>query len=361
MTDTTVSMANRVKQWSSKFFAEYIRSNRFKRYMGTSENSIIQVKKDLTKKKGDAITIPLVGALDDSAGANDGSTSLVGNEKELPNEGHQIKVKVVRDATVVNVEEEQASPINILKAAKVALKNLCMRYLRTDIIGALGMINGKLYSAASEAEKDAWAGNNSDRVLYGSAVSNHSGDNSADLAKVDGTNDKLTRSVVSLAKRMAQNAVNANGDGIAPYQFGEDEETFVMFVPSYAFRDLKEDMASVLTDAEKRGKQNPLFSGPTSLYWDGVVIREIPEISYLSGVGTAGIDVAPCFLCGAQALGVVWAQTTKNTIRKEDDYGFKRGVGFFELRGVDKILWDQDGTPKDWGMVTVFVSGVADA
>lgn len=373
MTETTISTANRVKQWDDRAHAEYIRSNRFKRYMGTSENSIIQLKEDLTKKKGDAITIPLVGALDASGGPNDGSSDLVGNEKALPNDGHRVSVSVVRDATVVNVEEEQASPINIRNAGRTALKDLQMRYLRNDIITALHSIGGVAYGSATEAQKDAWVDNNLDRVLFGAAKSNVStsapaggatNDHSASLANVDNTDDKLTHEVVSLLKRMAQTATNVNGDGIRPFTFGEDEETFVMFVGSLPFRDLRNDLISngYWKDAMERGKMNPLFSGPTSIYWDGVVVREIPEIGVLSGVGAGSIDVGPNFLCGAQALAAAWALRTKTTTRKEDDYGFRHGVGFMELRGVEKLLYGQGGsTPKDWGIVTHYSAAVSDA
>ena len=365
MAEITISTANRVKQWDAKEHAAYVRSNRYKRYMGTDENAIIQLKENLTKMKGDAITIPLVGALDDSGGANDGSTSLVGNEKALPNDGHQITVAVTRDAVVVNMEEEQASPIDIRNAGKMALKTLQTRYLRNDIETALHTINGVAYGTASEAQKDAWLVDNADRVLFGSAVANGvSNDHSVALALVDGTNDTLTRGVVSLAKRIAQTSSTVNGEGFRPHVFNEDEETFVMFVPSLAFRDFRADLTSggELKDAEVRGQKNPLFSGPTSLFWDGVIVREMPSLGTLSGVGAAGIDVAPCFLCGAQALGVAWAKRTKTTIAKEDDYGFKHGVGFFEMRGVEKLQYGQGGaTAKDWGVATVYVSGVADA
>lgn len=364
MTNTTIATANRVKQWDSKFFAEYVRANRFRRYMGTNENAIIQIKENLTKKKGDAITIPLVGAIDDSAGANDGSSSLVGNEKALPNDGHQITVGVVRDAVVVNTEEEQASPINIRNAGRVALKSLAMRYLRTDLITALHSIDGTAYGSAAEASKDAWLANNSDRVLFGAAKSNNAAnDHSASLLNVDGTNDVLTGDIVSLHKRMCQTATNVNGDGMRPFQYGEDMETFVMFVPSFAFRDLRSWMVTngYWENAMERAKSNPLFSGPTSIEWDGVIVREIPEIGVLSGVGAASIDIAPCFLCGAQALGVAWAQRTKSTLRKEDDYGFQHGVGFFEMRGVEKIQYGQGGSSAiDWGVGTLYVAGVAD-
>lgn len=358
MTDTTVSTALRVKQWDDMAHREYVRSNRFKRYMGTSENSIIQLKENLTKKRGDAITIPLVGALDSSGGYNTGSTDLVGNEKALPNDGHQITVGVVRDAFVVNVEEEQASPIDIRNAGKTALKDLQMRYLRNDLITALGSINGTAYGSATTTAKNAWNVTNSDRILFGDAVGNYSATHATALANVTSAMT-LSKNIVSLAKRIAQTAQTVNGDGIRPFRFGEDEETFVMFVDSLAFRDLKNDMASVHEGARERAKSNPLFTGTTSLYWDGVVIREIPEIASLGAVGATSATVSPFYLCGAQALGVAWAQRTKTTIRKEDDYGFKKGMGFMELRGVEKILYGSAG--KQWGMVTGFVGAAADA
>lgn len=365
MAETTVATAERVSQWDDQFFAEYVRNNRFKRYMGTDENSIIQIKENLTKKKGDAITINLIGALDASNGPNDGSSNLVGSEKALPNDGHKITVGVVRDATVVNNLEEQASPIDIRNAGKTALKDLSMRYLRNSIITALHTINGVVYGSATEGQKDAWLADNNDRVLFGAAKSNNSAnDHSASLANVDSTNDKLTGSVVELAKRMAQTATTANGDGIRPFTYGEDEETYVMFVPAVAFRDLRAWMVAngYWENALERSKQNPLFAGTTSIEWDGVIVREIPEMPTLAGVGNGGIAVAPCFLCGAQALGIAWAQRTKTTVRAEDDYGYRQGVGFQEVRGIQKLQWGQgSGDAVDWSVCTVYVSGVADA
>jgi hypothetical protein len=168
---------------------------------------------------------------------------------------------------------------------------------------------------------------------------------------------------VSLAKRIAQTATTANGDGIRPFTYGEDEETFVMFVPAVAFRDLRAWMVTngKWDTALERSKDNPLYSGPTSIEWDGVMVREMPEMPVLSGVGATGIDVAPCFLCGAQAVGIAWAQRTKTTLKKEDDYGYNKGVGFQEIRGIEKIQWGQGGADAvDWSVCTVYVAGVAD-
>lgn len=361
MTNTTISAAVRAKQWDDNFFMEYVRANRFKRYMGTSENSIIQVKNNLTKKKGDAITINLVGALDADAGPNTGTTTLVGNEKALPNDGHKVTIGVVRDATVVNVEEEQASAFDVRDAGRQALKDLSMRYLRNDIIKALGSVQGVPYATASAAQKNAWTVANVDRVLFGDAVANYSATHATALNNVTAAMT-LTRDTVSLLRQIAQEAETVNGDGIRPFTYGEDEETYVLFVNSRAFRDLKKDLETVHKDARERALSNPLFTGTTSLYWDGVVIREIPEIGNFNNTATTPIQVTPVYLCGAQALAVAWAMTTKTTLRKEDDYGFQYGVGFMELRGVEKVLWGQGTTAaKDWSLVTGYVSAPAAA
>lgn len=353
MANTVASTELRVRQWDDQAHREYVRANRFRKYFGTNQNSIIQLKEQLTKKEGESIVFPLVGALDVTAGPNDGTTQLVGNEKALPNEGFRLPVKVVRDAVVVNVMEEQVSPISIREQAKLALKDLQVRYLRNDILRAMASIQGVPYATASAAQKNAWNALNSDRVLFGDSVSNYNATHASALNNVTGAM-KLSRSIVSEMKAMAQTAKSVNGEGLRPFTYGDDEETFVLFVGSRSFRNLKKDMEGVLKDAEQRGRENPLFTGTTSLYWDGVVIREIPEISGFNNTAAAPVALEPTFLCGAQALGVAWAQRTKTTIRKEDDYEFQRGVGFMEIRGVDKITYGATG--KQWSMVSGFVA-----
>ena len=362
MTETTISTRARAKQWDDGFFREYVRANIYKRYMGGNENAIIQVNNDLTKKKGDAITFNLVGALDPTAGPNNGSTNLVGNEKALPNDGWQVMIGVVRDAVVVNMQEEQASAFDVREAGKVALKELANRYLRDAITSALASVNGVAYATASAAQKNAWNAANSDRVLYGDKKSNYNATHATALAAIAAT-QTLSTEIVSLAKRMARSAKTVNGEGIRPVRYDEDEEFFVMFVGSKAFRDLRQDMVDnkYWQEALERSKANPLFTSTSSILWDNVLVREVPSIPDIGTVGTDSANVVPYYLCGAQAIGVSWAQTTKTTVRKEDDYGFRNGVGFMEMRGLGKIQWGQgETTAKDWGVFTGFVAAAAD-
>jgi hypothetical protein len=60
--------------------------------------------------------------------------------------------------------------------------------------------------------------------------------------------------------------------------------------------------------------------------------------------------VYPVYFTGAQALGIAWGQTTKATQRKEDDYGFLKGVGVESLWSAEKLRYNG----IDHGMITGF-------
>jgi N4-gp56 family major capsid protein len=350
----TVAAANKVKRWDSDFFAEYVRSNRFSRYMGTDENAIIQIKENLTKSKGDTISIPLVAKL--SGAGVTGNSLLEGNEEALNNYEFPIVVDTLRNAVAITDNEEQMTEIDMRAAAKLQLKNWAMEKMRTDIITGLGQIfvsggTWVSYGAATAGNKNAWNAANTDRILFGAAKSNYSATHATALANVDTTNDRLTTGIISLMKRIAKTSTPI----VRPYMVEDEEEWYVMFANSLAFRDLKTNMGTVHQNAMERGKANPIFRDGDLVY-DGVVIREIPEIGVLTGVGATASDVSPVYLCGAQALGVAWAKRTKSTTDTRD-YGFVHGVGVAEMRGVRKAVFNG----KDHGIVTGFVSTPADA
>lgn len=363
MADTNAATGLTPQVWDDQFFMEYVRANRFRPYMGTDENSIIQVKEDLTKKKGDKITFAAVRQLN-GAGVT-GSTVLEGAEEDLDSRSMTVTVNTLRNAVIVTDEEEAQSAIGLRQAGKMALKLWSLDKFRDDIITGLGSINGVAYASASEAQKDAWLVDNADRVLFGAAKSNaSSNDHSTSLANIDNTNDKLTPAAVSLMKRIAQSASPA----IRPYRLGEegtDEEWFVLFANQLAFRDfaVNSTVTSAHQYALERGIKNKLFTGG-ALLWDGVIIREIPEIAIVTGVGAGAIDVGPVYFCGAQAVGVGWAKRTKSTTDVRD-YGFRQGVGIEERRGIEKLNFGTGVTDtadlKQHGMVTGWFAAVADA
>lgn len=347
------------QQWDDQFFTAYIRDSRFKRYMGTDENSIIQLKEDLTKKKGDKVTFALVNELT-GAGVT-GNTTLEGNEEGLDSRSHPLTVAPLRHAVAISDWDEQKSAIDLRDAGKMMLKMWAMSKMRDEIITALGSINGVAYASASAAQRNAWIVDNSDRVQVGKLRSNYNATHATALANIDNTDDKLTPEAVSLMKRLAQ----TSSPKIRPIRLNEDEEWYVLFANSRSFRDfaLNSTVTQANRDARNRGLDNPLFTGG-ALVWDGVIVREIPEIGILTGVGAGSIDVGPVYMCGAQAVGVGWAQRTKTTTNVRD-YGFLHGVGCSEIRGIEKMTFgtgagDTDDL-KDHGVVTGYFAAVADA
>ena len=347
--------------WDAELFSEYVRSNRFMRYMGTDAGAMIQVKKDLTRKRGDTITFAarrkLVGA------GVTGDTLLEGAEEVLDTHGMKLTVQPIRHAVAVTDWQEQQSVVDLRSAARDALKDWAMEKMRTDIISSFLSLNGAPIATSSAANSNAWLAANFDRVLFGGARSNNTGVFSTSLANVGPATTvpgKMGKAVISLAKRLAKTAKPT----IRPITVKGDQEWYVAFMPSLAFRDLQADPAIQTTYqyAADRGKDNILFTDD-DIVIAGVICREIPEMPILTGVGAGGGDVAPWVLCGAQALGVAWAQTLQSTTN-ERDYKFRHGVGISEIRGIGKLAFGRTPGAEtnlvDQGMLTGFVSGVAD-
>ena len=368
MANTVVAAGLTVQQWDDKFWTEYIRANRFKKYMGTDENAIIQMKEDLTTKKGKTVTFALVNAL---AGAGvSGSTTLVGSEEKMNSRSCAIVVNKIRNAVVVPEIDEQYSAIGLRDASKVVLKDWVLRKTKNDIIAAMGQVGGNyvtgLYTifmaagGATTTAQDAWAAANVDRVLFGASTANYSATFATALGNVDDTGDLITAARLNLMKSLAKLA----SPPIRPTMVNGDEEWYMVFTGSKNFKRLQEDttIATANRDARVRGTDNPIFTGD-SLIYNGMIIREIPEIGDCAITGGTSADVQPVFLCGAQAIGFAVAQRSK-TITDDTDYEDKQGVAVQEIRGIEKLKFGTDATvdtttQKDNGVFTGFFAAPA--
>jgi len=381
MAETTARSGLTPQQWDDQFFTECVRENRFKVYQGTDENAIIHMKEDLTRKPGDRVTFAAVRAL---GGGVTGNTVLEGNEAELDSRSMAVRVAPLRNAVVMTEWDEQKSAIDLRMAARPGLRNWAMEKYREDIISALksvpnaaGVMVG--WDVATAAERNAWLVDNADRVLFGAAVANGvSNVVATGLLTLDNTADKLSAATLSLAKRQAQ----AARPRIKPMRTRKgDQEWFVLFANPRSFRDFSLD--PVITQANRDARErnvdtNPLFTGG-ELVWDGVIVREIPEMGLpltadattvgqtggiLVGQGAGGIDVGFNFLVGAQALGAAWARRLKSTTDVRD-YGFRHGVGVQEIRGIEKLMFGKGTTDTadlvQNGVFTMFNAAVADA
>lgn len=346
----------------SDYFREYVRRNKFAKYTGASANNVIVAKEERVTGR-QAISIPAIGRL--SGAGVSGSTTLRGSGEALKNFGFDLTPTYYRNAVEFTLEELEKPNFDMFAASRPNLMDWAMEGHRDRVVEAIESITNAGvqvdYATASEGQKDAWLVDNVDRVLFGAAVGNDSGpgDHSAALLNVDTTTDTLDAGMVQLAKRIAKTA----DPRVSPIRVNDDEEWFIGFCDSLSFRDLAADttIAQANREAWTRGPNNPLFTGGDLIY-DGVILREVEDMSVLTGVGDTTSDVGRMVLCGQQA--VAWAIGRRPSIVTDmaEDYNFQPGIAVQHKEAVGKFVVEYTAARYvDWGQVTVYTSATADA
>lgn len=378
MAETTILSGLDLTKWRSKFIRETSRQSGFEPFMGTSPTDIIHVIND-AKSSGYTIRVPLVARLQGNGVS--GNSRLGGSEERMDQYYQDISWEYYRNAVEISKKEREKSAVNLLEERTPLLREWASEMIKYQIISCFHqMSSGTNYADATATERNNFITYNSDRVLFGKLKSNGSSNVMATaLATLDTTDDILSPTIGSLAKRMARTAT----PHIRPYKTEDGREWFVMFCHPLAFKSLKTNATIVANNQYARAREgdammkNPLFADG-DLMDDGIIYKEIPEFwsprqgdisstnvntnTHLVGVGASSADVGVNFLCGQQALGFVNKQAATPISKKEDDYGFFSGVGVELAHGMSKLRWNNGaGTNKDLGMVTVYTAIVADA
>jgi len=378
MANTAVSTDLEVTKFLSEFYQEYIRKNRFSPYTGTTSNNIIVIKNGRQK-----INIPLVTRL--KGNGVTGSSTLRGNGESIGNYGFELDPTYRRHAVEFDREELEKPAIDLMKAARPLLMDWAMEDLRDDMIEAFMAIDNTTtyanYGDATNAAMDTWLTNNTDRVLFGALKSNHTAslDMSTSLGNVDSSADKMTADIMSVAKRIAQNA----DPHIRPIRTMDDKEMFVCFHDQYAFRNLSQDAAIKQAQREVGGKKaDPIFKAGGFEY-EGILHVEVPEIATfidgstgsnglwggsatangLNDAGNGSSRVGVSFLCGQQALGYGLGQKPRIVVDTEFDYKFQPGVAVECKKEIKKAYFKTGASSakKQHGVVTIFTSAAADS
>lgn len=394
---TSNHVNNEVIKFRKTAALDFLRKSRFDPFMGPDSTYPIVRMKDLAAD-GKEINVPLVTQL---SGSGVGAGTLRGNEEAIDSYGFPIWADWARNAVANNRAVNKESSFNIRSTARNLLSGWARRVVRDDLVDALlsiptsavqsgrltatnggNRVNGIKWSAATAGNKNSWVTANQDRVVFGSAIANYSTTFATAAANVDSTNDKMTAAVGSLMKDQAKATGMTSGvyngkPKITPWQLKDtDQEWYLCLLGDRAFRDLKADptMYQANRDARAREasptKNNPIFTGG-GLVYDGVYYLNIPEITQrliLSGVGAGSIDVEPVFMLGQGALAYALGQMPRPTQLEDGDYDFITGMGIEAQYGVGKVAKAPlnvasatVGDLVDWGMVTGFVSGVANA
>jgi Protein of unknown function (DUF4043) len=387
MAFTTTQVNNKLIVFRKQLYKEYVRENLFSPYMGRDLTSIIRVVEDLDKggkNGGEQINVPLVARLNAPGVA---SGPLRGNEEVIDNYGFRCWLDWIRNAIVISNAEEQKSSVDLFGEAKPLLSDWGKEKQRDEIVDAfyalvsesapagLGSnngqrVNGILFDAATAAQRNTWITDNADRILIG----NGNGANLVAGNFASSMTNITTAMTLSgaLVNRMKRSAKKAN-PRIRPFKLKDNgTEWFVLFVGQEQFRDAWNDTDIKTANQNSRAREqqgylkNPIFVDGDLLY-NGVIIREIPELSirlpvFYATAGAAGTtQVAPAFLCGQAAQVWAWGKMPTPTFLQENDYQFLRGAGVKMAYGVAKVAKKNlAGNLKEWGIFTGFFAAVAD-
>jgi Protein of unknown function (DUF4043) len=383
MAEVVLATALQKQTWSTELTTEYVRESGLMPYMGTEDTSIIRIRMEHKEQSGDTVNFPLVQRIK-GRGVR-GSEVLKGNEADLGIANTAVKIDWIRQGVKLPKSTTFRTAIDMWGASKPQLRSWSAELLRDDTLSAMNaiIVPGTLdaqglpgtdsqvtYPLASAAQRNTFLAQNSDRIVFGNARANiASGNFATSLGNVTIATGLASAAHIRLLKQIAkvagQVAPAASLTGfttnIRPYKsdMTAGREYFVYFVGTRQFAAYSLDASILAANTNARAREgdgmerNPLFQDG-DLIFQGVIIREVPEIDnyILVGAGGAGADVAPGFLCGQSAICVGYGMRPQINEDLTEDYSFRPGMAITELRGIAKTSFGG----MQYGIVTSMVA-----
>ncbi len=380
------------QKWSNDMFKHGLATNPLKNFMGKGSNSIIQIKKDFLKAKGDKITFHLRALLSGSGEGDDGTHE--GNEQSMTFYDNSVQIHERGTAVKVNgIMTEQRTSIPLRSEGRDALGEWLGLVMAGDQISTLSGLTGDVDAEATKSFAGQMTGAAAvDSYSSGIETVNPSaptgtanaaggrkffgGQTTAGvLATVAGDSaitsgsgvHKFGTLVISHVKRMAKSTITLAGVAISPIRpvKVDGKDMFLMFISDWQAKDLRLETAwiNAQKDANWRGSKNPLFTGALGV-WDGVIIQvcDLIHMRYGDATGAAkstyftsgttacmsSTYVARGLFCGAQASLLAFGK--KPTWKeKMHDYGAKWGLSTRTIYGAKKAVFNS----SDFGVITV--------
>lgn len=346
--ETSISASSEVdalaiQLYSVEIFHEAKRLNFFGRFIGENPNSMIHMKRNLIKEKGDRIQFNLVTKLTGSGRSAD--SDLEGNEESMTFYNDTVLVDQLRHAIrLAGKMTEQRTKVPLREEAKSELARWWADKFTEWIFKKLS--GTTLADGASTTVGEAATANSN--IIYG-------GDAQA-ANQLDDT-DTFTLALLDKAKVVAKTGLQLTTTKwkIRPLMI-DGKEYYVSILHPYSIYDLRgtDDWKQAQREANVRGMENPLFSGASGI-WNGVIIFEHDQV-VLTTTGGAGGDVqyANNLFLGAQAGLLAIAQESPDWVEKTFQYGNEWGVATGMVMGFDKARFNS----LDFAVINLRASAV---
>lgn len=376
--------------WSKAVFVYAMQNMALTLLMGKGKNSVFQVENRLLKEVGDTIIFESKSPLYGAGQGDDGNTT--GQEEALKRRNMSLTVHE-RAHSVVSAGKmsEQRTATKIREGAKEDLGDWWTEALENDLItcGA-GLYNENSSSSAIQTINESyptWRTNQAgSRIYYGGQTAagvigtSRSTDNLLTGTGTQSYNlmgtlvlEKVARLAVAAVPRFRAPKIYDLSKGNPDYLGGGIPGSlignfFIVLLHPLQIKAIKAESGTIgwkamTAAAQRRGNQNPLFSGHNAFVWDNMLCWQYDRIPRRTGAGgstlaegfllnagrtatddavDSGDTVCRALLLAAQALSFGWAQH----LEWSEDYvdNNKPKVKVDALYGVKRTQFNAHGT-----------------
>jgi N4-gp56 family major capsid protein len=341
-----------VKLWSTVTMREALKATMAKKLMGTNKRSIIQRLTELEKSAGDTIKYDLLMQM--TGAGVEGDNRMRDNEEALVYYQDSVAIDQLRNAHAFRRMSQQRT----------------LHDMRVDAKGNLadwfaGKFDDYMFRSLCGDTTFSFAGNtatvpDSDHFIVSGDVTKTSAIATDETSL--GNNDQIQLADLDYAKEAAKTLTPPIRPAII-----DGQEYFVVILHTYSVTDIRLDVAnSAYTDwptiqmyANKRGLQNPIFTGALGVY-NGMILMESTRLPAFDGA--AASTVRRNLFLGAQA-GVFAQGSAYDGIEKErmgkdnlmswyeqtDDFGNEKAISVGSIFGIKSSLFNS----KDYGKIVI--------
>jgi len=326
-----------VKLWSKKIAVEALKQTWVYKFMGRTDNSLLQIFDDTQKSAGDRIRIPLRRLL---AGAGvQGDGTLEGNEERITYYSDDVFINQLRHAVREGGRfTRQLVPFDIREHARLSLQDWWAERIDTwffnQICGNTGQTDTRYTGNQTAIAADA-----DHLIIAGAGPTGFTLSNTA--------TQQFTLTLIDVAIEKAKTL----DVPIRPIMVG-GEQKYVMFLHHFQVFDMKKTTATnQWFDIQKAAMQggnvsnNPIYTGALGEY-NGVVLHasnRVPGFSS-SATGVTGTPIKQAVLCGAQAASMAFGRghSPERYEWVEDyfDYENQFGVAAGCMAGLKKMVFN---------------------
>lgn len=332
--------AQTVKIWSSLTLREALKATLFAKLMGTGKSAIIQRLVDLEKSAGDQIKYDLLMQMT-GAGVT-GDNRMRDNEEALVYYQDTVNIDQLRNAHAFRRMSQQRTLHDMRMDAKANLSDWFNgtfdNYMFRTLCGDTTLTHGQTATAPT-----------SNHIIYSGDATSQAG---------IGNNDQFSLADIDYAKEKAKTLTPP----IRPTMVNGSEMYCVILHP-YSVTDLRLDVAnSAYVDwptiqmmAQKRGNDNPIFTGALGVYNNCILFES-------TRIYSPAASVRRNLFLGAQAgvfaMGGAYDAIEKTRVGKDnlmswyeevDDYGNEKGISVGCIFGMNKSVFNS----ADYGLITI--------